>query len=134
MRNSPILFVLAVWSCGHVAARAEDVTFNRDVAPILFAKCASCHRPGEAAPFSLLRYDDARRRAKQIVEVTQKRFMPPWPPHAGFGDFVGERRLMDEELKKLAAWAAAGAPQGDAADLPPVPDFGDGWQLGKPDL
>ncbi|MGD9635139.1 MAG: tetratricopeptide repeat protein [Pirellulales bacterium] len=134
MRNSPILFVLAIWSCGHVAARASDVTFNRDVSPILYAKCASCHRPGEAAPFSLLSYEDARRRAKQMVEVTQKRFMPPWPPHAGVGDFVGERRLTDDELKTLAAWAAAGAPQGDAADLPPVPDFGDGWQLGKPDL
>src|SRR5262245_50699004 len=65
---------------GTTNAAAGTPTFNRDVAPIIFAKCASCHRPGEAAPFSLLTYDDVRRRASQIVEVTQMRFMPPWPP------------------------------------------------------
>ena len=88
--------------CWHVkqspAGGHRPVTFARDVAPIVFARCASCHHPGEAAPFSLLTYDDVRRRARQIVDVTQKRFMPPWLPTEGHGDFVGARRLGDQEL------------------------------------
>src|SRR4051794_10469627 len=85
-------------------------TFARDVAPIVYGKCAPCHHPGEAAPFSLLSYDDVRRRARQIADVTGKRIMPPWLPKAGCGDFVNERRLTDDELQTLAAWADAGAP------------------------
>ena len=112
----------------------SEVTFNRDVAPIVFAKCASCHRPGEAAPFSLLTYEDVRRRASQIAEVTRTRFMPPWAPKAGHGDFAGARRLTDQEIETFAAWAAAKAPRGNEADLPPAPKFVDGWQLGPPDL
>lgn len=129
-----IVLIFAAWISMDGVARADDVTYCQDVAPILSANCATCHRPGEAAPFSLLHYDDARRRAKQIAEVTQKRFMPPWPPHAGFGEFIDERRLADDQIKTFADWAAAGAPEGDAADLPTVPDFGDGWRLGGPDL
>src|SRR4051794_23661835 len=84
--------LLVVSGCGnqHAAADAKtkdvslaDVTFNRDVAPILFANCGSCHRPGEAAPFSLLTYEDAQRRANQIADVTRRRFMPPWQPAEG---------------------------------------------------
>lgn len=116
------------------AAAPEQLTFNRDVAPIVFARCATCHRPGEAAPFSLLSYDDVRSRASQIVEVTQSRFMPPWLPEAGHGQFLGERRLTDRELAVLKDWAAAGGPEGEAADLPPVPQFTPGWQLDEPDL
>lgn len=112
---------------------AQQVTFNRDVAPIVFAKCASCHHPGEAAPFSLLSYDDARQRAQQIVEVTQTRFMPPWLPEENHGEFLGERRLTDEELATLAAWVEQGALEGDPADLPAAPEFTPGWQLGAPD-
>jgi tetratricopeptide (TPR) repeat protein/mono/diheme cytochrome c family protein len=113
---------------------AKDVTFNRDVAPILFANCSSCHRPGEAAPFSLLTYEDARRRVKQIADVTRRRFMPPWQPAAGHGEFVGARRLNDQQIQTLDEWAKAGATRGEPADLPPAPKFVDGWQLGKPDL
>jgi tetratricopeptide (TPR) repeat protein len=134
MRCRRILPSLSVWLFLGGVALAGDVTFNRDVAPIVFAKCASCHRPGEAAPFSLLTYEDARRRASQIAEVTQKRFMPPWPPHEGRGEFMGARRLSDDQIATLASWAAAGAPKGDPADSPEAPDFGDDWQLGKPDL
>ena len=115
-------------------AASEAVTFNRDVAPILFAKCASCHRPGEAAPFKLLSYDEARRRARQIAEVTHRRFMPPWSPKEGYGDFAGARRLTEQEIATLAAWVAAGAPRGDDAKSPEPPKFAGGWQLGEPDL
>ena len=117
-----------------VAKGAGDITFSRDVAPIVFAKCAACHRPGEAAPFSLLTYDDVRRRASQIAEVTRSRFMPPWAPKAGCGDFAGARRLTDQEIKVFTDWAADKAPRGSDADLPPAPKFVDGWQLGPPDL
>ncbi|MCI0332552.1 MAG: tetratricopeptide repeat protein, partial [Planctomycetes bacterium] len=115
-------------------ANAADVTFNRDVAPIIFANCSKCHRPGEVAPFSLLTYDDVRRRAKQIAEVTRRRFMPPWLPQPEHGEFAGARRLSDHDIDTLARWAASGAVEGNAADLPPAPAFVDGWQLGPPDL
>jgi hypothetical protein len=93
----PCLFVfgiaaLTVVGCGKLPSTystgddsAGEVTFSRDVAPIVFANCSSCHHPGEAAPFSLLSYDDVRRRATQIADVTQRRFMPPWLPELGHG-------------------------------------------------
>src|SRR3954453_17113706 len=90
-----------------VVAPPAVVTFTRDVAPILYSNCSSCHRPGEAAPFSLLSYDDARRRASQIVEVTKRRFMPPWQPAEAHGDFAGVRRLSDHQIETLAKWATA---------------------------
>jgi len=116
---------------------AAGPTFRRDVAPIVHENCASCHHPGEAAPFSLLTYEDVRKRAKQIGIVTASRFMPPWlplPDHGG--PFLGDRRLSDEDLATLQAWVAAGAPEGDST--PPVePEWAQGtggWQLGEPDL
>src|SRR5262245_23331679 len=135
------LFALGLSGCQRTvvtaappAPQTKDITFSRDVAPILFAHCSSCHRPGEAAPFSLLTYEDARRRYKQIVDVTRRRFMPPWQPAPGHGEFLNDRRLTDEEIQTLADWVKAGAPRGEPAELPPVPKFVDGWQLGKPDL
>ena len=78
------------------AAAAEKLTFTKDIAPIVYEQCASCHRPGEVGPFSLLTYADVRRRAEQIARVTQVRFMPPWPPEPGYGDLAGSRRLTDD--------------------------------------
>ena len=109
-------------------------TFTKDVAPILFEKCVTCHRPGEVAPFSLLQYQDVKRRARLIAEVTEKRFMPPWQASPGHGDFRGERRLSEEQIATLREWAKAGAPEGDAKDLPATPKFAEGWALGEPDL
>jgi tetratricopeptide (TPR) repeat protein len=116
------------------AANPSAVTFNRDVAPIVFANCVTCHRPGEAAPFSLLTYDDVRKRAKQIADVTRRRFMPPWLPAERHGDFAGARRLTEPQIEVFDKWAKAGAPRGDESDLPNLPTFAEGWQLGKPDL
>ncbi|MDB5295770.1 MAG: hypothetical protein JWO31_1753 [Phycisphaerales bacterium] len=112
----------------------KSATFTRDVAPILFENCAGCHRPGEVAPFPLLSYADAKRRAGQIAEVTGSRFMPPWLPTAGHGEFTGDRRLSEAQVATLKAWADAGAPEGDRKDLPPTPKFTEGWALGEPDL
>ncbi len=125
------------WSSPRSAASAEDdaPTFTRDIAPILFQNCSVCHRPGEAAPFSLLTFDDAKKRAKQIAIVTGSRYMPPWLPEAQpAAPFLGDRTLSSDEIDTLARWAEAGAPEGDPKDLPPTPRWTAGWQLGEPDL
>ena len=119
------------------ASAQSRLTFNKDIAPIVWARCATCHRPGEIGPFSLLTYDDVKRRATQIADVTSRRLMPPWKPEPGKGDFESERRLTDAELQKIQQWIQDGAPEGDRADLPPRPVAlmtSGGWQLGTPDL
>jgi hypothetical protein len=115
-----------------VRAKAEGVTFNRDVAPILFEHCSSCHRPGQTAPFSLLSYADARRHARQIALTTERRIMPPWKADS-HGEFYSERRLDPAQIALLRAWAAAGAPEGDPARKPRPPQYPDGWQNGLPE-
>jgi Flp pilus assembly protein TadD len=114
-------------------AKAAKVTFNKDVAPILFANCASCHRPGEVAPFPLLTFDDAKKHAEEIAEETRERHMPPWLPEPGEFPVMGSRRLKDADIAVLQEWFKQGTPEGAAADLPKPPAFVDGWQLGKPD-
>ena len=94
------------------AARAVPPTFSHDVAPIVYEKCAPCHHPGEAAPFSLLTYADVKKRGALIVSVTRRGYMPPWLPQHGYGDFSGERRLIPEEISTITAWVAAGTPEG----------------------
>ncbi|HWE04127.1 MAG TPA: hypothetical protein VG326_17100 [Tepidisphaeraceae bacterium] len=136
----------AVWLSCSRSARAASVsdaavqpavsapTFNRDIAPIFFRNCASCHHPGEVAPFSLLTYADGKRHSAEVSELTLNRQMPPWKPEHGFGDFVGERRLTDAQIATIQQWIKAGRPEGNAADLPPQPTFVEGWLLGEPDL
>jgi hypothetical protein len=117
------------------AAPAEPpVTYYRHIAPILLRSCAPCHRPGQSGPFALLTYDDARRRAAQIAQVTQRRYMPPWLPEPGHGDFLEERRLSDAEIRLIQDWAHAGAPQGMPAEAPHAPPATKEWALGTPDL
>jgi tetratricopeptide (TPR) repeat protein len=124
--------VAALWpSLAHAQPR---LTFTKDIAPIVWNRCASCHRPGEIGPFSLITYDDVRRHAAQIATVTARRIMPPWKPVEGKGDFQSGRRLTDAELQSLQQWIASGAPEGDPSALPRPPDAIDGWQLGTPDL
>ncbi|MEX0678597.1 MAG: redoxin family protein [Pirellulales bacterium] len=115
-------------------ADASAVTYTRDIAPILLANCVECHRPGEVAPFSLLSYADAAKRATFLAEVTRERLMPPWKAEIGHGRFLGERRLSEAQIGLVDAWAKAGTPEGDPADLPPAPTFASGWRLGTPDL
>jgi mono/diheme cytochrome c family protein len=108
-------------------------TFNKDIAPILYNNCASCHRPGEVAPFPLLTYQDAAKRASLIAGAVGGRFMPPWKAEPGFGDFAGERRLTETQIALIKDWAKAGAPEGDPSAKPQPPKFTDGWQGGQPD-
>jgi tetratricopeptide (TPR) repeat protein len=112
----------------------HPITFTRDVAPILFQQCVGCHRPEGNAPFSLLTYNDVRPRARQIASAVTSRYMPPWKPSPGYGDFVGERRLTDAQIDTIERWAREGAYEGAPADLPPPPSRTTGWQLGTPDL
>lgn len=139
--NGPVrisaLFGWLAATCLTIGARspaAELITFNRDIAPILFNNCVTCHRPGEVAPFSLETYREARHHAKDIADLTLSRTMPPWKPELGFGDFRDVRRLTDAQIDLIQRWVKAGRPEGDAADLPPLPKFPAGWTLGQPDL
>jgi hypothetical protein len=109
-------------------------TYTKDVAPILFRNCTSCHRPGEIAPMSLLTYDDVRPHAKDIRDEVSEGHMPPWHAAAPKGTFLNERGLTDDEKKILIAWANTGARKGDPKDLPPTPVYADGWAIGKPDV
>lgn len=128
--NRPVL-ALGLLACG--MAPAAEPTFNRDVAPILHGHCSGCHRPGESAPFDLLTFEDARRRARQIGEVVASGFMPPWLPEPGHEPFRGARRLDDAVRATLLDWIAAGTPEGDPP-APTPPTWTAGWQQGPPDL
>jgi hypothetical protein len=113
---------------------SAKVTYTRDIAPIVQARCLNCHREGQVAPFPLADYEQTAKRAGQIVRVTQDRIMPPWIPSPGHDKFVGERWLTNRELDLFQAWEQSGRARGDDADLPPTPKFAEGWQLGEPDL
>jgi mono/diheme cytochrome c family protein len=137
----PIFGALLALALGTVAAGAAgdatvpaQVTFTEHVAPILFEHCARCHRPGEAAPFSLLTFEDAKKRARLIADVTESRFMPPWHAGHGYVEFSNARRLTDAQIAVVGAWVKQGAREGEASKLPATPKFTEGWQLGKPDL
>jgi len=109
-------------------------TFTRDIAPLIFEHCAVCHRPGQSAPFALLSYADVKRRAKQIVDVTQRRYMPPWLPEPGYGEFADARTLTAAQIDLVRQWATEGTVEGNPSDLPPPPHWPENWVLGKPDV
>ena len=117
-----------------VNEQTKTLTFNRDIAPIVYQNCAVCHHQGGSAPFSLMTYAEVRKRAEQIAEVTQSKYMPPWLPENPHGEFVGERSLTEQQIKNLKLWAEQGKIEGAPADLPLMPKFNEGWQLGQPDL
>lgn len=109
-------------------------TYSKDVAPILFARCAGCHQPDDIAPMSLLSYKETRPWAKAIREAVVKRTMPPWHADPHYGRFANDPRLTDSEVEAIRAWVDAGAPDGDPKDLPSPPARNGGWRLGKPDV
>jgi tetratricopeptide (TPR) repeat protein len=113
--------------------QSQPVTFSRDIAPIVYSNCSPCHKPGESGPFSLLTYDDVKKHAQQIADVTKRRYMPPWLPEAGHGEFIEERRLTDTQIRLIQEWVKQGSPLGSQAPgSAPVSDSE--WKLGKPDL
>jgi hypothetical protein len=130
MPEKPLSFCVLLALAAQPAS--ATATFNRDIAPILYQKCAPCHRTGEVAPFPLLTYDDAVRHAPTIAAVTQRRSMPPWQAEPG-PHFRRDRRLTDQQIASIGDWATHGMPEGDPSDRPVPPAFPDGWQAGHPD-
>lgn len=135
MKLRTLLFSVCLPVAFATGAQPAPPTWARDIAPILHQHCVMCHRPGQVAPFSLLTYTDAAKRARFIAKAVRSRFMPPWSPDGPPGAFHDERRLSDAEIATIFAWAAADAPAGDLAAAPaPPPAASEGWMLGKPDL
>ncbi len=118
-------------------ARADDVTYAEDVAPIIFNNCLVCHRPGQVAPMPFRDYKETRPWARAIKDKVQSREMPPWFADPQYGEWLNDRRLSQEQIDTIAAWVDAGAPMGEASDIPEPPMFSDNWalgDLGDPDL
>ncbi|MCR9247719.1 MAG: tetratricopeptide repeat protein [bacterium] len=130
-RLPPLVLIALLAACGAESADGEP-TFANDVAPIVYRSCTPCHHPDGPTPFSLLGYDDVRKRRRQIMRVVEDRIMPPWLP--SHGEFLDSRRLAEDEIDVLRRWVAAGMPRGEAADEPPCPEFTSDWQLREPDL
>ncbi len=131
--------VLLALVLGPVTVQAADelpaaVTFADHVAPLVFEHCTGCHRPGQVAPFPLMNYTDTRKHAKTMLRVVQDRYMPPWQPEKGHGEFRGERRLTDAQIALFEKWVTSGMAEGDPQKVPPLPKYPEGWQIGKPDL
>ena len=132
------LAIIALLLNSAASSAAEEiptkVTFTEHIAPIVFNQCASCHRPGQVAPFSLLNYTDTRKHAKTMLRVIKDRFMPPWQPEPGYGEFREERRLTETQILLFEKWVETDMAEGDSKQMPALPKFPEGWQLGKPDL
>jgi mono/diheme cytochrome c family protein len=126
--------ILTAQTASSAAGPAVSPTFTKEVAPILYASCAGCHRPGEVAPMSLLSYEDVRPWAKSIRKKVTSREMPPWGADPRFGKFKDDRSLSEAQIETIAAWVDAGAPKGRDADLPAVPAIASGWSRGEPDV
>lgn len=123
----------ALPSLAHAAP--ANPTFTKDVAPILFENCVTCHRPGDIGPMSLISYDEVRPWAKSMHKAVQEGVMPPWHADEGIGHFKNERKLTPDQKLTITRWIEQGAKQGDPTDLPPKPQFNEeGWRLGEPDL
>src|SRR4051812_26437762 len=127
-RTGLLLGSLAILCTASAARAATTPTFSKDVAPIVFNNCATCHRAGEVAPMTLTSYDDVRPWAKVIKNKVVSREMPPWgadPAHSL--KMRNDRSLTPAQIDTIVAWVDGGAPKGNDADLPPMPKFAEGW-------
>src|SRR6476620_9176141 len=114
--------------------RADVPTYSKYVAPIVQKNCQVCHRPGEAGPFSLLTYADARPRATAIKNTVVARKMPPWFADPHYGTFSNSTSLSASEIDTIVKWVDDGALQGDPRDLPKPAEWVEGWGIGTPDM
>ncbi len=140
-----VLVLVALTFCGLFLGAGQDnptpanpsppkeVTYNRDVAPILYKNCVTCHRPNDIAPMSLMTYKDTRPWTRSIREAVVQRKMPPWHADPNVGEFLNDPRLSDADIATIDAWVRTGAREGDPKDLPPAPVFAEGWHI-KPDM
>jgi mono/diheme cytochrome c family protein len=130
------LLGLLLLAAGNLLSGGEvkpQVTFNKDVAPILYAHCVVCHRPKDIAPMSLLTYEEARPWAAAIRQAVVQRTMPPWHADPHTGDYINDPRLSDQDIATIVNWVKNGMKEGSPQDLPPAPQFTNGWHI-KPDL
>src|SRR3984957_18289780 len=134
MRLEPVISGLLFALAATAATNSSPVTFSEDVAPVLEKNCQGCHRPGEAAPFSLMTYEQARPWAKAMKEAVRLRKMPPWFADPHYGKFSNDQSLAARDVDAIAAWADAGAPEGDRKDMPAPRSFVEGWSIPKPDV
>lgn len=133
--DSPKIPLADIATAGESRSSGDTaVNYSKHVAPILFKRCVSCHRPGEVAPFSLTSYDTTVKWSETIREVVEQRRMPPWLANPKHGSFANEARLTDQELSTILDWIDSGTPEGNPADVPPLPKFTDGWRIPEPDL
>jgi len=128
------VMTLALAVAAMAASKTTPATFTKDVAPIVFNRCVECHRAGEAAPMPFTSYKEVRPWVKAMKERILERKMPPWLADPNHGKFDNERRLTQSEIDTFVAWVDAGAPEGNAKDLPPLPKHETGWAMGKPDV
>ena len=128
-----LLSAFALCGALQAAPAAKEITFHKDVEPLLQAHCHTCHRPGEAAPMSLLNYDDARKWGAAIKEAVALRKMPPWFADPAHGKFANDRRLSQEQVDTITRWVDGGKKEGDPKDEPKPITFAEGWAMGKPD-
>jgi Flp pilus assembly protein TadD/mono/diheme cytochrome c family protein len=119
---------------GKTKSAEPQVTWSGQIALIVYHNCTTCHHPGGGGPFGLLTYADARRRGPQMLQVTQSRFMPPWLPAPGYGDFADARRLSDRDVELIKRWVDSDMPEGYRDAAPAPPHYDATWQMGKPDL
>ena len=129
-----VLGVAVAASQRHTAAADAQVTFHKDVLPILQKNCQSCHRPGQVAPMSLLTFRDARPWARAMKTKVESRQMPPWFADPAHGTFANDRSLPQRDIETIARWADTGALEGNPNEAPPAIEWpADGWQI-KPDI
>ena len=135
-RTTLFALMMTLGLAAAVPAGAEEAvpTFTKDVAPIFYEHCVACHRTGEFAPMPLMTYDDARPWARSVKQRVEGREMPPWYAEPGHQTYANDASLSTEEIATIAAWVDGGAPEGDAEDLPPAPQFPSGWTIGEPDV
>jgi len=133
-----IMSTLSIMTPATAYGQSAEVTFTKDVAPILQGSCQTCHRDGAIAPMSLMTYEETRPWARAIKDKVSTRTMPPWyiDKNVGVQGFKYDRSLSDAQIATLVAWVDAGAPRGNPGDMPPSREFADRdrWHIGEPDL
>jgi hypothetical protein len=128
------LFVMPGQASAQGARPAQNApTFSKDVAPVLYKHCTTCHRPGEIAPMSLLTYEQSRPWARAMRDNVINGVMPPWHADPAHGKWLNDRSLTPQEKDVIVRWVDAGAPEGNKRDLPKAPEYAEGWTIGKPD-
>ncbi|MGB2190805.1 MAG: c-type cytochrome, partial [Flavobacteriales bacterium] len=132
MPRISLIFMLLLGTA--TATWSQAPTFHADIAPIIYQNCTECHRTGEIGPMPFTSYQEVSEYSSFISYVTSTGYMPPWTPDPEYSTLRGERFLTEEQIELLAQWHEAGAPEGDPADNPGLPDFPEGSQVGDPDL